>query len=88
MVPVEAMLCGTPVIAYGRGGARETVISGVSGLFFDAQTPESLQGAIDVFQNISFDPQKVRESALRFTKKTFQAKLLEFVVTEYQKYLK
>ncbi len=53
LVPVEAMMCGTPVIAYGKGGALETVKEGVSGLFFSEPTPASLGGAIERFENPS-----------------------------------
>ncbi len=42
MVPIEAMLCGTPVITFARGGALETVTDKVSGVFFDEQTAESI----------------------------------------------
>lgn len=46
MVPVEAMLCGTPVIAFGKAGALETALDGLTGVLFPEQTPESLQAAI------------------------------------------
>ena len=47
IVPVEAMACGTPVIAYRKGGATETVVEGETGLFFDSQTPEALWQAVE-----------------------------------------
>lgn len=52
IVPVEAMACGKPVIAYGRGGAVETVIDGKSGLFFDEQTEEALNDALRRFESV------------------------------------
>ncbi len=53
ITPVEALACGTPVIAYGRGGVTETVIEGEHGVYFDQQTPESLVDAIDRFESES-----------------------------------
>lgn len=50
IVPLEVMASGRPVIAYGRGGALETVIDGVTGMFFDEQTPAALAAAVDRFE--------------------------------------
>lgn len=68
IVPVEAQACGTPVIAYGKGGALETVQDGVTGLFFDAQTPEALMGALSRFETIAsrMDKAVIRKNAERF----------------------
>ena len=52
ILPVEAQACGTPVIAYGRGGARETVVDKRTGLLFEEQTVESLIGAIERFERL------------------------------------
>lgn len=49
IAPLEAQACGTPVIAYGAGGALETVIEGETGTFFDAQTPASIIAAVRRF---------------------------------------
>src|SRR5208282_5117477 len=46
ITPVEAQACGTPVIAYGRGGVTETIIDGKTGILFPVQTAESLLGAV------------------------------------------
>ncbi|MBG0787934.1 MAG: glycosyltransferase, partial [Anaerolineaceae bacterium] len=51
IVPVEAQACGTPVIAYGKGGALETVVPGETGTFFDEQTPDSLIAAVEHFES-------------------------------------
>ncbi len=74
IVPVEAQACGTPVIAYGRGGARETVIDGETGIFFHEQTPEAIAEAIGRFEQHGdgFDPETMRKNAERFSKKRFQ----------------
>jgi len=50
ILPVEALACGTPVLAYGRGGAAETVQAGVTGAFFEAQTPEAIAAAVRAFE--------------------------------------
>ena len=49
ITPVEAQACGTPVIAYGRGGALETVKDGETGCFFNEQTVESIVKAVKTF---------------------------------------
>ncbi|MDR2479579.1 MAG: glycosyltransferase, partial [Treponema sp.] len=50
LVPVEANAAGCPVIAYREGGALDTVLENVTGIFFDEQTPESLIAAMDRFE--------------------------------------
>lgn len=71
IVPVEAMACGTPVIAFGRGGATETVENGVSGVFFEEQTPESLWCAVEEAADITWDPQLIRNRAEKFDTSSF-----------------
>ncbi len=71
---VEAQACGVPVIAYGRGGATETVIPRESGLFFQDSTPESLQAALDKFQSIAFNKSTIRAHALTFSRDIFKRK--------------
>ncbi|MBS9784283.1 glycosyltransferase [Candidatus Gracilibacteria bacterium] len=79
LVPIESMACGTPVIAYGKGGALETVIEGETGIFFNKQTVESLNDSIKKFETLNFDAKKLREHALNFDKRVFKEKILEFV---------
>lgn len=76
---VEAMACGKPVIAYGRGGALETVAEGKTGVFFTEQTAASLAEAISRSRDIKFDPGAIREHAQRFDGKIFKARFGEFV---------
>ncbi len=66
IVPLEAQACGRPVLAYGKGGALETVKDGVSGLFFEAQTPESLTAAITRCAAHSWDSRAIRAHAETF----------------------
>lgn len=75
IVPVEAQACGTPVIAYGRGGATETVRPGETGLFFDEQSVPSLVAAVEAFERQAgaFDPHRIRAHAEQFSKERFRA---------------
>lgn len=73
IVPVEAQAAGTPVIAYGRGGACETVVDGRTGLLFPEQTVESLCAALETFDAKTFDPAACRTQAARFTPEAFRA---------------
>ncbi|MDZ4295879.1 MAG: glycosyltransferase [Patescibacteria group bacterium] len=79
LVAVEAMAAGTPVIALAAGGALETVAAGVSGVFFDEQSPESLTAAVERFDRSAFDAERIRAEALQFDTPVFQKKFLEFV---------
>ena len=72
---LEAQACGVPVIAYGRGGATETVIPQETGLFFPESTVESLQGALDKFQGIDFNKSTIRANALTFSRGLFREKI-------------
>ena len=74
IVPVEAMASGRPVIAYGRGGALETVVDGRTGLFFDEQTEESLLAAVERFEQVedAFDPAEIRRHAGAFDREVFK----------------
>ena len=88
----EAQACGTPAIAYGKGGVRETVIplsdegdkpskSGPTGIFFSEQSPGSLIRAIERFEANSgrFDPSIIRKNAERFSKERFRKEFRSFV---------
>jgi glycosyltransferase involved in cell wall biosynthesis len=79
MVPVEAQAAGTPVIAYRKGGAMETVLENKTGLFFDQQTPESLAEAISRFEKLYFEQPNLTGWANRFSLKRYQDEILSFV---------
>lgn len=72
IAPVEAMACGTPVIALGRGGALETVVEGVTGLFFNEATPTSICAAVARAAQMTWDPQACRQQAERFSQERFR----------------
>ena len=82
IAPVEAMACGTPVIAYGGGGARETVVEGRTGTFFhDRATPDDLIAAVTRSEQIAWNPAAIRGQALRFTNGAFRSALREQVMS-------
>jgi glycosyltransferase involved in cell wall biosynthesis len=71
IVPVEAMACGKPVIAYGKGGVTETVVDGESGVFFAEQTEDALVTAVERAAEMSWDPAAIRTRAERFSIQAF-----------------
>ena len=71
IVPVEAMACGTPVVAFNKGGATETVADQVSGVFFEEQTPESLNEAVERAISMHWDRQAIRTQAEKFSVQNF-----------------
>jgi glycosyltransferase involved in cell wall biosynthesis len=79
MVPVEAMASGRPVIAFGRGGAVETVATGLSGVFFAEQTVESISLAVNELGKFEIDPAKIAAHAKRFGKDHFFRKMREHI---------
>jgi len=82
LTPIEAQASGRPVIAYGVGGALETVLDGQSGIFFTEQTVGSVVDAIVRFERLSFDPVRVRDSVARFDVEPFIRQLRDFVLTK------
>ena len=79
LVPIEAMACWTPVIAFGKWGALETVVSEETGIFFEKQDVEILNSAIEKFEKMNFDYSKIREYTLKFDKKIFRENILNFL---------
>jgi glycosyltransferase involved in cell wall biosynthesis len=77
IVPVEAMASGRPVIAFGKGGALETVIDGITGIFFHQQTPQSLIEAVERFEQMetSFSPERIVHHARKFDRENFKEKM-------------
>jgi glycosyltransferase involved in cell wall biosynthesis len=86
IILLEAQASGTPVIAYGRGGALETVIENQTGLFFGEQSTESLQGAVAEFESRQWDAQKCRQNAERFSAQVFRDKFQQFVEAEWERF--
>lgn len=88
ILPVEAQACGTPVIAYGAGGALDTVVDGVTGVLFDRQTVASITRAVARFerQEASFSPAVIRRNAERFSAATFRDRFHAFVAGEWSRW--
>lgn len=72
MIPLEVMACGRPVLAYGAGGALETVVPGLTGEFFFAQETDALVAAIEAFDPEAYDPAMIRAHAERWGMERFQ----------------
>jgi glycosyltransferase involved in cell wall biosynthesis len=84
IVPVEAQACGTPVIAYNRGGAAETVIEGETGVFFRQQTADSLIDAVREFESIGgWSVGAIRRNAERFDASRFREQFTGVVESEW-----
>jgi glycosyltransferase involved in cell wall biosynthesis len=79
IVPVEAQAAGVPVIAYGVGGATESVLDGQTGVLFAEQDADSLADAIERFERLDLDEQRVRENALRFGRERFHREMAEAI---------
>jgi glycosyltransferase involved in cell wall biosynthesis len=75
---LECQSCGVPVIALGRGGVRDTVVPGETGVFFNHPTVPSLLGALDKFQDIEFNRETVRANALGFSREAFKERITEY----------
>lgn len=79
LVPIAAMATWTPVIAYKKWWALETVIDWKTWVFFEEQTIDSLNKTIENFEKMSFDSEKIREHSMNFDKKIFREKLIDFI---------
>jgi glycosyltransferase involved in cell wall biosynthesis len=98
IVPVEAMASGRPVIAYGRGGARETVVllaagapgrtpTSPTGILFEEQSAGALCEAVMLFERNShkFDPAAMRQHSLKFDRGIFKKNIAQYIEKEYQR---
>lgn len=83
---IEAMASGTPVIAYGRGGALETVIPNKTGLLFESQTKDSLVKVLNQFWRHKFDPQTIRQHAMQFSESRFKKQVKDYVAQAWQEF--
>ncbi len=81
IAPIEAMSAGIPVLAYRKGGAMETIEEGVTGEFFDAQTPEVLADGVRrlMLNRNSYDKEKIKSHASQFSKERFKQEFSEYV---------
>ena len=81
LTAVEAQACGKPVIAYGVGGALETVVAGVTGTFFSEPTADALADTLESFKSTDFNPDDCRTQALRFAPDRFRTALRHAITT-------
>lgn len=90
ITPLESMASGRPVIAYRGGGALESIKEGITGMFFEDQTPAGIIHAVDEFeQNYkTFSPERIREHAKKFSLTSFKSKLLEYVEDKWREHKK
>ncbi len=79
MAPVEVAAAGRPTIAYRAGGALETIVENVTGLFFDEQTPESLGDALEIFERQDWSVAALRQHAKAFSVQVFQERFRSFL---------
>ena len=79
IVPVEVLAAGAPVIAYGRGGVLDSLKDGESGVFFEEQSEESLLLALERFEKLTFDQQKLTEQARRYHPDRFAERMAALV---------
>ncbi len=90
ITPVEAQACGTPVLAFNRGGAAETVIDRVTGLLFHEQSAAAIQQVVKDFESIEdcFDPEVIRANALRFSTDRFREQFSRYVYARWREHKK
>jgi glycosyltransferase involved in cell wall biosynthesis len=81
ITPVEAMLCGTPVIAFRGGGYVETVVENKTGVFFDEASVESLGGAIVRFEGMKFEVMDCVRQAEKFSKERFKREVGGYILS-------
>jgi glycosyltransferase involved in cell wall biosynthesis len=80
IVPVEAQAAGVPVIAFGAGGVRDTVIESETGVFHAEQTVTSVASAILQFESMQFDEYRIRANARRFGPARFRAEITDVLL--------
>lgn len=83
---VEAMAAGRPVIAYGSGGALETVVPGKSGVLFDEQSWEALADTIIHFKEADFSPEEIKGHARQFDTVEFKRKIKDYLERAWQEF--
>jgi glycosyltransferase involved in cell wall biosynthesis len=86
IAPLEAQACGTPVLAFGVGGALETIIDGKTGLHFHEQSADAIVDVVEKFEamELKFDPLTIRNNALRFSVEHFKADFARFVRSRWE----
>ncbi len=86
IVPVEAQACGTPVIALGKGGTKETVLDGITGVHFQQQNVISIIDAVGRFESMKFNYDSIRKNAEKFSKPRFKREIQEYMDAKLKKF--
>jgi glycosyltransferase involved in cell wall biosynthesis len=81
---LESQACGVPVIAFGQGGATETVIPEKTGLQFQDLTPQSIIEAVDNFETITFNKKSMRANALGYSREAFREKIASYIQEKWE----
>jgi glycosyltransferase involved in cell wall biosynthesis len=87
IVPVEAIACGKPVVAYARGGALETVVERSelrTGVLFHEQTPDALIDAVKTMEHERFDPEAMHTFALRFDREIYKSTMRDYIMRKWE----
>lgn len=79
IIPLECQACGRPVIAFGKGGALETILNRETGIFFKKQEVESLIESILEFEKLKFDTKVIYNHAQKFSKERFKKEILNLI---------
>lgn len=93
ITPVEAQACGTPVIAFGKGGSLETVrpygVSNPTGILFENQDIQSIINGVDLFERVcdEISPGDCRKHAVKFSIDRFRNEINDYVLEKYNKFL-
>lgn len=86
ITPVEVQATGRPIVAYGAGGVLETVVDGVTGVFFSEQAPGAICEAVSRLSALDLDPAVIREHALQFDQKVFRQKMMAFILEKWEQH--
>ncbi len=89
ILPVEAQACGTPVICLAKGGARETVLDGITGMHFFEQNVSDLLNTLNKFESCHdiFIPKNIRKNSLKFSSQRFEVELKKYINNKYNLFL-
>lgn len=87
IVSVEAQACGTPVIAYSRGGSAETVVDRVTGIHFHHQSGPAVVAAVEHFERCQFDPEVIRAHSEQFSSERFRRNFSQWMTRSYMDFI-